>query len=363
MKFRCDRDILVEALNTSNKAVTNRATLPVLNGLHLKLEEDTLVITGSDLDLTITVSLDVAGESDGTSVVPARLLSDVIRSVESGTVDITVNDTDLQVVAGRSEFALRTIPSDEYPLFEGINSDPVTVDASLLVSALEQVTPAASSDDSRPILTGVYMVAEETGFRLVATDSYRLAVRDMPGSSLLAGQPPILVPSRALTELARLLEKDSEVSLYLGEKEASFEVNNIRMTTRLIEGEFPDYKRLVPDDNPNKLTANRAELRDAVKRVRLLAQEATPIRLEMGMNGLQLIAKTQDIGEAHETVDANYNGDDLTIAFNAEYLLKGLEIAPGDDITLETRDNQKPAVLKSDEHPEFLYLLMPVRIS
>ena len=235
MKFRCDRDILVEALNTSNKAVTNRATLPVFNGLHLKLEEDTLVITGSDLDLTITVSLDVAGESDGTSVVPARLLSDVIRSVESGTVDVTVNDTDLQVVAGRSEFALRTIPSDEYPLFEGINSDPVTVDASLLVSALEQVTPAASSDDSRPILTGVYMVAEETGFRLVATDSYRLAVRDMPGSSLLAGQPPILVPSRALTELARLLEKDSEVSLYLGEKEASFEVNNNRMTTSLIQ--------------------------------------------------------------------------------------------------------------------------------
>lgn len=363
MKFRCDRDMLVEALNTSNKAVTNRATLPVLNGLHLQLEKDTLVITGSDLDLTIIVSLEVAGETDGTSVVPARLLSDVIRSVESGTVDITVNDTDLQVIAGRSEFSLRTIPSDEYPLFEGVTSDPVNIDASLLVSALEQVTPAASSDDSRPILTGVYMVAEEEGFRLVATDSYRLAVRDMPGSTLLAGQPPILVPSRALTELARLLEKDSEVSLYLGEKEASFQVNNVRMTTRLIEGEFPDYKRLVPEDNPNKLTMNRGELRDAVKRVRLLAQEATPIRLEMGEAGLQLIAKTQDIGEAHETVDASYDGDALTIAFNAEYLLKGLEIAPGEDITLETMDNQKPAVLKSQEHPEFLYLLMPVRIS
>lgn len=363
MKFRCDRDMLVEALNTSNKAVTNRATLPVLNGLHLQLEKDTLVITGSDLDLTIIVSLEVAGETDGTSVVPARLLSDVIRSVESGTVDITVNDTDLQVIAGRSEFSLRTIPSDEYPLFEGVTSDPVNIDASLLVSALEQVTPAASSDDSRPILTGVYMVAEEEGFRLVATDSYRLAVRDMPGSTLLAGQPPILVPSRALTELARLLEKDSEVSLYLGEKEASFQVNNVRMTTRLIEGEFPDYKRLVPEDNPNKLTMNRGELRDAVKRVRLLAQEATPIRLEMGEAGLQLIAKTQDIGEAHETVDASYDGDALTIAFNAEYLLKGLEIAPGEDITLETMDNQKPAVLKSHEHPEFLYLLMPVRIS
>ena len=363
MKFRCERDTLVEALNTANKAVTNRATLPVLNGLHLSLENDALVITGSDLDLTITVSLDVAGETDGIAVVPARLLSDVVRSVEAGTVDITVAGSDLQVIAGRSEFALRTIPADEYPLFDGPTSEPVTVDATLLVSALEQVTPAASSDDSRPILTGVYMVAEKEGFRLVATDSYRLAVRDMPGSALLAGQPPILVPSRALTELARLLEKDSEVSLYLGEKEASFEVNTVRMTTRLIEGEFPDYKRLVPDDNPNKLTANRGELRDAVKRVRLLAQEATPIRLEMGNAGLQLIAKTQDIGEAHEIVDANYSGDDLTIAFNAEYLLKGLEIAPGDDITLETRDNQKPAVLKSEEHPEFLYLLMPVRIS
>jgi len=363
VKFRCDRDDLVEALNTAGKAVTNRATLPVLNGLHLKLESNTLIITGSDLDLTITVTVDVGGEKDGVSVIPAKLLSDVVRSVEDGIVDLTVEETDLQVIAGRSEFTLRTIPSDEYPIFDEIDSEPVNVDASMLVKALEQVTPAASSDDSRPILTGVYMVAETEGFRLVATDSYRLAVRDMPGSSLLAGQPPILVPSRALTELARLLEGNKEVSLHLGDKEASFVVDNVKMTTRLIEGEFPDYKRLVPEDNPNKMTANRSELRDAVKRVRLLAQEATPIRLEMTSSGLQLIAKTQDIGEAHETVDASYVGEDLTIAFNAEYLLKGLEIAPGDDITLETRDNQKPAVLKADEHQEFLYLLMPVRIS
>ena len=166
MKFRCERDILVEALNTANKAVTNRATLPVLNGLHLSLEDDALVITGSDLDLTITVSHDGAGETDGIAVVPARLLSDVVRSVEAGTVDITVGGSDLQVIAGRSEFALRTIPADEYPLFDGPTSEPVTVDATLLVSALEQVTPAASSDDSRPILTGVYMVAEKEGFRL-----------------------------------------------------------------------------------------------------------------------------------------------------------------------------------------------------
>jgi len=363
VKFRCERDLLVDALNIASKAVTNRGTLPVLHGLRLDLSSNELVITGSDLDLTITVSVEVGGEKNGVTVVPAKLLADVVRAVEPGAVDITAEDTNLHVVAGRSEFSLRTIPKDEYPNFEEPTTSPVTVDGEDLVRALEQVTPAASSDDSRPILTGVYMVAEKKGFRLVATDSYRLAVRDMPDASLLEGQPPILVPSRALTELARLIEPNDEVSLHLSDREASFVVQNVRMTTRLIDGEFPDYQRLVPDSNPNKLTANRGELFDAVRRVRLLAQEATPVRLEMSSSGLELIAKTQDIGEAHEIVDASYSGEELVIAFNAEYLLKGLEIAPGDDVTLETTDNQKPAVLKSSEHPEFLYLLMPVRIS
>ena len=363
MKFRCERDLLVEALSIASKAVTNRGTLPVLHGLRLDLNKNDLVITGSDLDLTITVSVEVGGDTNGITVVPAKLLSDVVRAVEPGAVDITAEDTNLHVVAGRSEFSLRTIPKDEYPNFDEPDTAPVTVDGENLVNALEQVTPAASSDDSRPILTGVYMVAEKDGFRLVATDSYRLAVRDMPGASLLEGQPPILVPSRALSELARLIESDDEVSLHLSEREASFVVKNVRMTTRLIDGEFPDYQRLVPDNNPNKLTANRGELFDAVRRVRLLAQEATPVRLEMSDAGLELIAKTQDIGEAHETVDASYAGDELIIAFNAEYLLKGLEIAPGEEVTLETTDNQKPAVLKSTDHPEFLYLLMPVRIT
>lgn len=363
MKFRCERDLLVEGLNTASKAVTNRGTLPVLHGLRLDLSGNDLVITGSDLDLTITVSIEVGGEVNGIAVIPAKLLLDVVRAIEPGAVDITAEETNLHVVAGRSEFSLRTIPKDEYPNFVEPSSTPVTVNGANFVQALDQVTPAASSDDSRPILTGVYMVAEKDGFRLVATDSYRLAVRDMPGASLLDGQEPILVPSRALTELSRLIEGEDEVSLYLSEKDASFVVKNVRMTTRLIEGEFPDYQRLVPENNPNTLTANRGELFDAVRRVRLLAQEATPVRLEMSDGGLELIAKTQDIGEAHETVDASYVGEELVIAFNAEYLLKGLEIAPGEEVTLETTDNQKPAVLKSVDHPEFLYLLMPVRIS
>lgn len=364
MKFRCEREVLVDALNNAGRAVSSRGgSLPVLAGLRLELDGETLVITGSDLDLTITVSLTVAGSSDGVTVVPAKLLSDVVRALEPGAVDIEVDGGDAQISAGRSQFTLRTIPPDEYPKLSPVEGDGVIIAGDEFVSALRQVVPAASSDDSRPILTGVLMAAEANGLRLVATDSYRLSVRDLPGTSVLTGEQSILVPSHALAELARLVDDDADVTLYLGEREASFTVGNVCMTTRLIEGDFPNYRGLIPESNPNKLTVDRVALRDAVRRVRLLAQEATPIRMAMSRDGLELVAMTQDVGQAQESIDAVYEGEDLTVAFNAEYLAVGLEVAPGDEVTLETADALKPALLRSPEHPEFLYLLMPVRVS
>lgn len=356
--------MLVDALNTAGRAVSSRGgSLPVLAGLRLELTGDTLVITGSDLDLTITVSLEVAGNEDGVAVVPAKLLSDVVRAVEPGAVEIGIEGGDAQITAGRSQFSLRTIPADEYPQLTDVEGDGVQLDAQALAEALRQVVPAASSDDSRPILTGVLMAAETEGLRLVATDSYRLSVRDLVGTSVLESEQSILVPSRALTELTRLLSGDDGVVLHLGERDASFAVGTTRVTTRLIEGDFPNYRGLIPDSNPNKLTVSRAALLDAVRRVRLLAQEATPVRMAMSADGLELVAMTQDVGQAHESVDASYNGEDLTVAFNADYLSVGLDVAPGDEVTLETVDALKPALLRSVEHPEFLYLLMPVRVS
>ena len=364
MKFRCEREVLVDALNTAGRAVSSRGgSLPVLAGLRLELSGDHLVITGSDLDLTITVSLEVAGNDDGVAVVPAKLLSDVVRAVEPGAVDIWVESGDAQISAGRSQFSLRTIPADEYPQLADVEGEGVQLDAAALAEALRQVVPAASSDDSRPILTGVLMTAEADGLRLVATDSYRLSVRDLRGTHVFDDEQTILVPSRALTELTRLLTGDVGVELHLGERDASFAVGSVRVTTRLIEGDFPNYRGLIPDSNPNKLTVDRSALLEAVKRVRLLAQEATPVRMSMSQDGLELVAITQDVGQAEETVDAAYNGDDLTVAFNADYLSVGLDVAPGDEVTLETVDALKPALLRSVEHPEFLYLLMPVRVS
>ena len=205
------------------------------------------------------------------------------------------------------------------------------------------------------------MAAEEDGLRLVSTDSYRLSVRDLAGTTILGEGQKVLVPSRALKELSRVVGDADEITLRLGERDAGFEVGPVKVTTRLIEGDFPNYRGLIPSNHPNALTVDRETLLDAVRRVRLLAQESTPVRLAMSSEGLELVAVTQDVGQAHEAVEASYNGDDLTVAFNPEYLIDGIEVAPGDEIILETVDELKPALLKSSGDPNFLYLLMPVR--
>ncbi len=362
MKFRCERDDLVEALGTAGRAVANRGgALPVLSGVRLELEGDTLRLTGSDLDLTIAVTTTVAGESDGVAVMPAKIASDVVRSLDSGRVEIAVDGDEAQITSGRFASSIRLLPADEFPRLARPADNAVTLDAADLSSALSQVVPAASSDDARPILTGVLMAAEGTGLRLVATDSYRLAVRDLEGSAVLDEGQTVLVPSRALRELVRALG-DGEVTLRLGEREATFEVGSTRVTTRLIEGEFPNYRGLIPSTYPNRMVVSREALGDAVRRVRLMAREATPVRLTMSAEGLELDAVTQDIGQARESVDATFDGTELTVGFNPDYLLDGIEVAPGDEITLETTDANKPAVLRSVDRRDFLYLLMPVRI-
>ncbi|WCO67108.1 DNA polymerase III subunit beta [Iamia majanohamensis] len=362
MKFRCERDELVEALGTAGRAVANRGgALPVLSGVRLELEGDALRLTGSDLDLTISVAAEVAGEGDGVAVMPAKIASDVVRSLDPGRVEIAVDGDEAQITSGRFSSSIRLLPADEFPRLATPADDAVTLDASDLASALSQVVPAASSDDARPILTGVLMAAEGGGLRLVATDSYRLAVRDLEGKAVLEEGQSVLVPSRALRELVRALG-DGEVTLRLGEREATFEVGRTRVTTRLIEGEFPNYRGLIPSSYPNRMAVSREALGDAVRRVRLMAREATPVRLTMSSGGLELDAVTQDVGQASEAVDATFEGAELTVGFNPEYLLDGIDVAPGDEVTLETTDANKPAVLRAAGRDDFLYLLMPVRI-
>ena len=363
MKFRCERDVLAEALATAGRAATGRTgTLPVLSGLRLELVGDKLTVTGTDLELTIQLEAEVGGERDGGVVLPARLSSDIVRSLSAGKVELSVDGDDVSISGGRSQFSVRPLSFDDYPRLASPASSAVTLPSAEVGEALRQVVRAASTDEARPILTGVLLTAEAEGLRMVATDSYRLAVRDLPGASVLGTDQKVLVPGRALSELQRLVGNSPELTLRLGERDATFEVGTTRLTTRLIEGEFPNYRQLIPASYPNKLTVARDSLLEAIRRVKILARDATPIRLQMTADSLRLTAITQDVGNAVEELDAVLAGTELTVAFNPDYFAAGVEAVGADEVTLETADALKPAVLRGVDRPDYLYLLMPVRV-
>ncbi|MGZ4804965.1 MAG: DNA polymerase III subunit beta [Ilumatobacteraceae bacterium] len=363
MKFRCEREALAEALSTAGRAATGRTgALPVLSGLRLELVGDRLSITGTDLDLTIQLTLAVGGEGDGGVVLPARLAADIVRSMGAGKVEIAVDGEEVSIVGGRSQFSVRPLSFDDYPKLSTPTTSSVTLPAAAVGEALRQVVRAASTDEARPILTGVLLTAENGGLRMVATDSYRLAVRDLAEHQVLGADQKVLVPGRALSELQRLVGAGDELTMRLGDRDATFEVGDTRLSTRLIEGEFPNYRQLIPTSHPNTLTVEREPLLEAIRRVKILAKDATPVRLQMGGDTLRLTAITQDVGNASEELDATYEGTDLTVAFNPEYFASGVEACSSDSITLSTLDALKPAVVRGVGNDDYLYLLMPVRV-
>jgi DNA polymerase-3 subunit beta len=364
MKFRAERDALLEAITTAGRAAATRGTaLPALTGIRLEVVGDQLHLAGTDLDVTIQVQMSVAAGDPGVCVIPARLATDIVRGLDPGSVSFEVDENEARIAAGPTHYAVRVLPPEEFLRLPQPSGDAVTLAASDFADALRQVVPAASRDEARPILTGVLMAAEAGGLRLVATDSYRLAVRDLPGTSVLQEGQTVLVPSRALAELNRVVAGADQVTLRLASDEATFEVGENRLTTRLIEGDFPNYRQLIPQSYPNRLIVGKEPFLNAIRRVKLLAKDATPVRLTLRPDGLELVAVTQDVGQAREDLEAKYEGGEMVVAFNPEFLIDGVEAITGDEVQLDTLDALKPATVRSTENPNYLYLLMPVRVS
>jgi DNA polymerase-3 subunit beta len=367
VKFRCERDTLADAVATAQRAVASRTgAMPVLSGLRVSLTPGSLELVGTDLELTIRVRVPADTEGEGSAVVPARLFSEIVRQLDGDTVAVELADDDARIEAGRFATTLRTLSAAEFPRLPEVSEGGVRVEAAAFAEALRQVVPGASRDDARPILTGVLLTASAGGLRLVATDSYRLALRDLQGVSMLEEGQKVLVAAKGLGEVQRLLSGETgEIDVVLGEREVVFRVGTTEVTTRLIEGEFPNYQQLIPSGYPNRLTVSRDALQSAVNRVRLVGQskDTAPIRLGMSAEGLELSAIAQDVGEAHESVEAKYEGTDLTVAFNSQFLLDGIDAAASDEVVIESIDPLKPAVMKATDSGDFLYLLMPVRIA
>jgi DNA polymerase-3 subunit beta len=230
-----------------------------------------------------------------------------------------------------------------------------------LVDAVNQVTRAASRDEARPILTGVLLEITREGVTMVATDSYRLAVKELAATS--EGEARAVIPERALSEAGRGSGGDGaeETELFVDQGQVTFRSGHLTLTSRLIEGEFPKYRQLLPEGYENKLVVPRQQLLDAVRRVGLLARESSPVRMEFNALGVRLSSSSPDLGGAVEVVEAKYEGEEMVAAFNPGYLSDGLSVATGDQVELEVRDGLKPAVIKGGG-AGFVYLVMPVRL-
>ena len=360
MRIRAERDDLADVLGRANRAVGTRTALPVLQGLLCEVSGTTLRVTGTDLDMTVRTQAEVEVIEEGRAVIPGRLLSEAVRKMPAGQVTIGVSDTDIEIQGNGPRFTLRPLDVEDFPVQEEVVSEGVEVDGEELADAINQVTIAASGDGARPILTGVLFESSEEGLRMVATDSYRLAKRDLAGVGL---EGTALVPARGLRELARTIGAP-KVTAQLRDREAVFSSDRGTLRLRLIDGNFPKYQSLLPKTYPNQVVLNKEELLDALGRVALVAEDHIPVRLKLMEGGVEVTVTRQDVGGESEHLSGEFTGSDeeVTIAFNPRYLQDGVNAMPGESVRIQVIDSYKPSVLDTGTEGNFLYLLMPVRV-
>lgn len=365
MKFKSERDILVEALTAASRVVATRL-IGASSGILLSLTGNQLIVTGTDLDITARTTVDVIGLEDGSTVVPARLIVDAVRSLEAGAVTVVGGEETVEISLGRAKFSLRTFAVVDYPKLPSITGPVTSIPAADLIQGLNQVVRAAANDDARPLLTGVLFTADEGTLRLIATDSYRLAVRDVPGVAGIGGAQDLLVPARALHELQRAaasLPSDAEIGVTLSDAEISFLVGPTSIASRLIEGNYPSVLQLIPASYPNQLRVAKDTLLTSLRRAKLLAKDSTSsVRLTMKDRNVEIRTQSHDAGDVEDNVDADYQGEEITIAFNPSFLIDGIEAVPSDEVVLEMSDSVRPAMVHGLDDTRFRYLLMPVRV-
>ncbi|MBT2390247.1 MULTISPECIES: DNA polymerase III subunit beta [Streptomyces] len=375
MKIRVERDVLAEAVAWVARSLPARPPAPVLAGLLLKAQDGALSFSSFDYEVSARVSVEAEVDEDGTVLVSGRLLADICRALPNRPVEISTDGVRATVVCGSSRFTLHTLPVEEYPALPQMPTATGTVPGEVFASAAAQVAIAAGRDDTLPVLTGVRIEIEGDTVTLASTDRYRFAVREFlwkpenPDASAVA-----LVPAKTLLDTAKALTSGDTVTLALsgsgaGEGLIGFEGAGRRTTTRLLEGDLPKYRTLFPTEFNSIAVIETAPFVEAVKRVALVAERNTPVRLSFEQGVLILEAGSSDDAQAVERVDANLDGDDISIAFNPTFLLDGLSAIDSPVAQLSFTTSTKPALLSgkpaldAEADEAYKYLIMPVRLS
>jgi len=363
LRITCSKGELVDGLSLVGRAVSSRTAIQILSGILLEAREGELRLAATDMELSLRAAVPARVEGDGAVVLPGRTLVDIARLLPSDevTIEHRASESVVHVTSGSASYTLHTYNAEDFPrLPDFSDTQTFAVDREALIATIARVARAASRDEARPVLTGVLVQFAGDKLVMAATDSYRLAVKE---TALSASAPELeaIVPSRALQELARIAGDAEEIAVGVQENQVLFSTGDVWLTTRRIDGQFPNYRQLLPETFEHELVVPRGELLDVVRRAAVMIQRATPLQLRFAEGEVTVVARTHEVGESQESMPVAYTGEPLEIGFNAEFLREGLESVEGDDVRMKLISSLRPAVL-TDEGEDFTYLVMPIRL-
>ncbi|MGM0369444.1 MAG: DNA polymerase III subunit beta [Bacillota bacterium] len=366
MKVKIKQEKLYQGIQTAGKAVSSKTTLPILSGILLEAQNNKIKLVGTDLEIGIECFVDAEVETEGSIVLPAKYLTSIVRELPSEEIILTTEDSNntAQIKCSNSQFNIHGSPSDEFPLLPEVDSGvKFSIGQAKLKEIINQIEFAVSDDESKPFLNGGLILVNKETIKLVATDTYRLAYREEEIANTELELDEIIIPSKTLSELSKLLnDTDEEVAISITENQALFKFSGISIVSRLIEGQFPNYKQVIPDQNKTTAVVDKDKLLSATKRASLLAkQDSNIIKINLKSNKLVITANTPEVGQAYEEVAIELQGEETEIAFNAKYLIDCLKVISDEEVNLELSGSLSPGVIKTKNEHEYIYVIMPVR--
>ncbi len=374
MKATLSTAALLAELQTASRVASSRSAVQALSGVQLEVADGALELRATDMEVGLRLRIAVRDSVPGLAVLPARLLLDVVRSLPGADVSLELRsaDQDVELISGTAVFNLRTLRSEDFPpLPTPPGTDGVVLDAASFVETVARVARSASRDDTRPVLTGILVSASDSSLRMVATDSYRLSVKTTQLERPVTTPFEANVPARALQELARIAQQSSAEEIVVARLEnqivftlAGGDGNSggAMLSSRLIDGQFPNFQQLLPESSDYELSVAREEIVDVARRISLLAQKNAPLRLGFSEGELRVSAQTPDVGEAHETLPIAFDGEPFEIGFNPEFLRDGLESVESAEIVFKLTSPLRPGLIESADGSGFVYLVMPIRL-
>jgi DNA polymerase-3 subunit beta len=368
MKLSLSTSELLNQLQTVTRVASTRSAVQALSGVMISATDSTAELLATDMEIGLRVPLKVDSARPGSVVLPARLLLDVVRSLpaEKLTLELRSAEQDVELISGPATFHLRTLRAEDFPTLPSPSPDTrIALPAEAFVQTVTRVARSASRDETRPVLTGILMSASAQELRMVATDSYRLSVKETALEAPLQGSLEANVPARALQELARIAQQapSDSLAVSVGQNQVVFELGEIVLSSRLIDGQFPNYRQLLPESVEHELRLSSAELTDVVRRISLLAQKNAPLRMSFSEGTLTVSAQTPDVGEASEAVPVPFHGEPFEIGFNPEFLRDGLESIESEELVLKLISPLRPGLIESPDSGDFVYLIMPIRLN